>query len=397
MTRQFHLILLVLFSLSSETVLGQQDLFGNTLQDSPIIHTDQSVTFVVKAPKASKIELLGDFIPSQGWLPGTLDFVKQNDSIWTYTTKPLPSDLYRYRIVVDGVQGLDPNNAYAYRDVATLANYFIVGQGRGDLYKVQNVPHGTLRYQWYHSKALGKNRRMAIYTPPGYESSNKAYPVLYLLHGAGGDEEAWITGGRVVQILDNLIALGKAHEMIVVMPNGNAAYEATPGLGSDGMHKPLFMAPRTMDGSFISSFPEIIEEVENHFRVKKTKQNRAIAGLSMGGFHSVYTSANFPNTFDYVGAFSSALVEGRGINHSVFEQFDQRLKQQIEQGVKLYWVGIGKTDFLYPANQNFIQKLTDLELSYTYLETEGGHTWSNWRHYLSEFVTLLFLNKNSLD
>ncbi|NBR73973.1 MAG: esterase [Flavobacteriia bacterium] len=325
--------------------------------------------------------------------PKKHDFIKQNDSIWTYTTKPLPSDLYRYRIVVDGVQGLDPNNAYAYRDVATLANYFIVGQGRGDLYKVQNVPHGTLRYQWYHSKALGKNRRMAIYTPPGYESFNKAYPVLYLLHGAGGDEEAWITGGRVVQILDNLIALGNAHEMIVVMPNGNAAYEATPGLGSDGMHKPLFMAPRTMDGSFISSFPEIIEEVENHFRVKKTKQNRAIAGLSMGGFHSVYTSANFPNTFDYVGAFSSALVEGRGINHSVFEQFDQRLKQQIEHGVKLYWVGIGKTDFLDPANQNFIQKLTDLELSYTYLETEGGHTWSNWRHYLSEFVTLLFLNK----
>lgn len=161
---------------------------------------------------------------------------------------------------------------------------------------VCEVPHGTVSKVWYPSPTLGmERRRMTVYTPAGYEDSNKQYPVLYLLHGAGGDENAWSELGRAIQIFDNLIAQGKAEPMIVVMPNGNAAQEAVPGEYPNSMYKPSFANPKTMEGSFEKAFPDIMKYVESHYRTINDKNHRAIAGLSMGGFHSLYISANNPD------------------------------------------------------------------------------------------------------
>jgi enterochelin esterase family protein len=298
--------------------------------------------------------------------------------------------LYSYSFIIDGFKTTDPNNPFIVRDVASVMNIFIIGGKQADLYKVKNVPHGTVARRWYDSPSLDMTRRLTIYTPPGYENSSEKYPVLYLLHGAGGDEEAWITLGRTAQIMDNLIAQGKAKPMIVVMPNGNVIQDAAPGEGTDGFYKPQFMVPKTMDGTYEASFPDIMKFVESNYRVKADKSNRAIAGLSMGGFHSLHISRYYPDTFDYVGLFSAAILPNQDADHKVYQNFDETLKQQMENGFELYWIGIGKTDFLYEANTQYREKLDNLGMKYTYRETEGGHIWRNWRVYLSEFVPLLF-------
>src|SRR5690606_15269401 len=187
-----------------------------------------------------------------------------------------------------------------------------------DLYKVQDIPHGTVAKRWYDSPGLGMDRRITIYTPPGYESGSQKYPVLYLLHGAGGDEEAWNTLGRTAQIMDNLISQGKVKPMIVVMPNGNVIQDAAPGEGHDGFYKPQIMVAKTMDGTYEANFMDIIKFVEANYRVKADKANRAVAGLSMGGFHSLHISRYYPNTFDYVGLFSAAILPNQNVSSPVY-------------------------------------------------------------------------------
>jgi len=214
---------------------------------------------------------------------------------------------------------------------------------------------------------------------------------LYLLHGAGGDEEAWLSLGRAAQILDNLIAEGKAEPMLVVMPNGNVGQDAAPGAGSDGFYTPQFMTPETMNGKYEAQFMDIVAFIEANYRVKSDKAHRAIAGLSMGGYHSMHISRFYPNTFDYVGLFSAAIMPREDkSDKGVYANFDETLKAQNENGYQLYWIGIGKTDFLYEANTAFRKQLDQMDMPYEYMETEGGHIWRNWRVYLSEFVPLLF-------
>lgn len=233
---------------------------------------------------------------------------------------------------------------------------------------------------------------MTVYTPAGYESSKKKYPVLYLLHGAGGDENAWTELGRAAQILDNLIAQGKAEPMIVVMPNGNGAQEAAPGEAPNSMVKPSFMNPKTMDGAIEKAFPDVMKYIEKNYRVYTDKNHRAIAGLSMGGFHSLYISAYYPNKFGYVGLFSAATSKqvNKGVTSDVYENLEDKLAVQFKNAPKLYWIGIGKTDFLYKDNMDFRKILDNNGYKYTYMETDGGHIWKNWRIYLTEFVPLLF-------
>lgn len=188
------------------------------------------------------------------------------------------------------------------------------------------MEHWPIR--WYHSDGMKMDRRINIYTPAGYEQSgDRKYPVLYLLHGMGGDEDEWTTFGRAAQILDNLIAQGKAEPMIVVMPNGHAAMEAAPGESSLGYYKPYHMKNGTMDGAFEAYFPEIITFVESNYRVQADKAHRAIAGLSMGGFHSANISLNYPDMFDYVGLFSAALnVQSAGQKNSpVYQDMDKKV------------------------------------------------------------------------
>ena len=380
------------------TSFAQQALWGGTPIVSPEVHDDYTVTFRFQAPNADTVQITGDFLPTEKIKtpmgvfdgPGKAYLKKDADGIWTYTSEPLTPELYGYSFIVDGLRSTDPNNAFLIRDVATVTNIFLVGGGPGGLYKVNDVPHGTVARRWYDSPGLNMKRRLTVYTPPGYESSTQKYPVLYLLHGAGGDEEAWMALGRLSQIMDNLIAEGKAKPMIVVMPNGNVTQEAAPGEGIRGFYKPQFMEPKTMSGSYIGTFMDIVNFVEKNYKVKANKENRAIAGLSMGGFHSLHISRYFPNTFDYVGLFSPAIMPNANVQSKVFDNFDSTLKAQMDNGYKLYWIGIGKSDFLYKAVADYRAKLDKMGMKYRYVETNGGHIWKNWRIYISDFAPLLF-------
>lgn len=391
------ILLCTLFTLGTKTY-AQEDLFGGQEIISPEIHEDDSVTFRFLAPNATSVKLTGDFLPTvktetpMGEMdaPGSVELTKGEKGVWSYTTKILSPELYSYAFLVNGLKTIDPNNPFLIRDVASVTNILIVGDGQADLYRVKDVPHGTIAKRWYDSPGLQMDRRITIYTPPGYEKSKENYPVLYLLHGAGGDEEAWMELGRTSQIMDNLIAAGKAKPMIVVMPNGNVSQDASPGMGSDGYYKPQFMAPQTMNGVYESNFMDIVKFTEENYRVKAAKEHRAIAGLSMGGYHSFHISRYYPNTFDYIGLFSAALMPREDVSGKVYTDIDGGLHKQMENGYKLYLIGIGKTDFLYKANEEYRAKLDQMGMPYEYVETEGGHIWRNWRIYLSQFVPQLF-------
>ena len=377
------------------TMFAQQALWGTAPVVSPEIHDNNTVTFRFKAPKAVRVQLTGDFLPVQKnakfEAPGIVDLKEGQEGVWEYTTpEPLKPELYSYSFIVDGLRMNDPANVYLIRDVSTLTNVFIIGGDRADFYKVNPVPHGTVSRIWYDSPALGLERRMTVYTPVGYETSGKRYPVLYLLHGMGGDEEAWISLGRTAQILDNLIAQGKARPMIVVMPIGNASQEAAPGESSRGMVPPTMQLPKTMEGSYEQAFPEIVKFIDKNYRTIKSKSGRAIAGLSMGGFHSLHISKQYPDMFNYIGLFSAAIMPNKEVSSPIYENMEGKLKVQFDKNPALYWIAIGKTDFLYKANEEYRKLLDEKGYKYTYYESDEGHIWKNWRIYLTEFVPMLF-------
>ena len=377
------------------TMFAQQALWGTAPVVSPEIHDNNTVTFRFKAPKAVRVQLTGDFLPvhkdAKFEAPGIVDLKEGQEGVWEYTTpEPLKPELYSYSFIVDGLRMNDPANVYLIRDVSTLTNVFIIGGDRADFYKVNPVPHGTVSRIWYDSPALGLERRMTVYTPVGYETSGKRYPVLYLLHGMGGDEEAWISLGRTAQILDNLIAQGKAKPMIVVMPNGNASQEAAPGESSRGMVPPTMQLPKTMEGSYEQAFPEIVKFIDKNYRTIKSKSGRAIAGLSMGGFHSLHISKQYPDMFNYIGLFSAAIMPNKEVSSPIYENMEGKLKVQFDKNPALYWIAIGKTDFLYKANEEYRKLLDEKGYKYTYYESDEGHIWKNWRIYLTEFVPMLF-------
>ena len=382
--------------------MGQETIALNTGDiTSPELNADtRCATFRMAAPNAQKVELEASFLPPMkvqtpfGEMEQTGRVAMQRDAngVWSYTSDPLESEMHTYCFYVDGVRMLDPNNVYQLRDIATYTSYLLV-DGECSNYLVHNVKHGTLAKVWYPAPKLGmEQRRMTVYTPAGYEDNpTRRYPVLYLLHGAGGDENAWSELGRAQHILDNLIAQGKAEPMIVVMPNGNGAQKAVPGEYENSMYKPSFMNPRTMEGSIEVAFPDLVNWIDSHYRTHADKQHRAIAGLSMGGFHSLYISANNPQMFGYVGLFSAAVSrQGQGENGFIYQDLDRKLAQQFSPAPYLYYIAIGRTDFLYKDNVDFRQRLDAKGYKYKYVETDGGHIWKNWRIYLNQFVPQLF-------
>ena len=379
---------------------AQQNLFGGQEIISPEINPDNSVTFRFQAPKAVKVQVTGDFLPSTPMTfgqftfdaPGVADLVEGQNGVWEYTSAPLESELYNYSFIVDGLSVKDPNNAYLQRDIASQTNYFIIGGGKADDYMVGDVPHGTVERVWYHSDVLGKDRKMSVYLPAGYETSKAKYPVLYLLHGMGGDEEAWLCTGRTAQIMDNLIAKGEAKPMIVVMTNGNTKHQAAPGESSEGMYKPYNCG--SFDTSFEAHFKDVIKFVDGRYRTVKSATGRAIAGLSMGGGHSYQVSLNYPKTFDYVGLFSAGIGirqgDGTEIAPELYENTYEKLDVLFANNPKLYYIAIGETDFLYEANAELRKHLDEKGYKYTYVETPGGHIWRNWRIYLVDFAQRIF-------
>ena len=266
---------------------------------SPEINPDHTVTFRLRAPKAITVQLTGDFLPTMKRTvnyggremtmesAGIVDMKEGQNGVWEYTSAPLEGELYSYSFLVNGVRTMDPSNIYQNRDVATWTNIFTLSAEKGDKgywYEVHDVPHGSLSHVWYNSPTLKAQRRLTIYTPAGYEDNPKAkYPVFYLLHGSGGDEDAWSDLGRTAQILDNLIAEGKAKPMIVVMPNGVYYNNAAPGAAVNMFQPTLTNSRSDSTVEIEDSFPDIIKFIEGHYRVAKGMYNRAVGGLSMGG------------------------------------------------------------------------------------------------------------------
>lgn len=395
------------------SAMAQQALFGGGEIKSPEINADHTVTFRIQAPKAVKVQVSGDFLPEtlidtpQGkWAVSIPADLVEKNGVWEYTTAaPLEANYYTYNFIVDGKKELDMMNVFVNRDVKTLTNYFIVSNEKGDqgdLFTVNDVPHGTVRKCWYDSPSLGMKRRMTVYTPAGYEESSKKYPVFYLLHGSGGDEEAWFTQGRVTQVLDNLIATGKAQPMILVMTNGNAYEEAAAGERAGGFEQPEMVMggvkPGMKEAAFELSFPDVRKYVESHFRTLNDKSHRAIAGLSMGSFHTEHISKYYAGEYGYIGLFSGASAgDGRrGAAEAgtcpVYSNFDQQMANLFSKKNKpnLYYIAIGKTDFLKEGNDALLKYMDEKGYPYEYRETEGGHIWRNWRTYFIEFAQKVF-------
>ncbi len=389
---------------------AQEALWSRTAVTSPEVNQDGTVTFRYFAPKAMSVQVTGDCIAVRGTNAEgkevTLNRANMKEGkggIWEYTTEVLEPELYKYNFIVDGLTTVDPSNVYVNRDVASVFNIFIVSKEKGDkgwLYQANDVPHGNVSKVWYDSPTLKMKRRMTVYTPAGYVGGKDKYPVMYLLHGAGGDEEAWPTLGRAAQIMDNLIATGKAKPMIVVMTNGYPAIPAAPGEWQAGMYKPGMSG--TPGGqpvaSMQESFPDVINYIDKNYRTIAKKNGRAICGLSMGGGHTFMISKEYPTTFDYIGLFSAAanlhkteMRDGRRVN---LEEYDPLTEAQLAAlfaaKPKLYWIGIGETDFLYNGNKEIRGYFDSKGYPYEYYESPEGHIWRNWRIYLSVFAQKLF-------
>jgi enterochelin esterase family protein len=372
---------------------------------SPEIHPDRTVTFRLSAPHSSDVTLNGS------WDGGAnIKMAKDEGGVWSVTVGPLGAQLWGYWYMVDGVKALDPGNAETQRDGARYANLLMISGTESALWDFKDVPHGTVQAIWYPSPTLKlANRRMMVYTPPDYATSTRKYPVLYLLHGGGGDEDAWLTMGRANIILDNLIAQGKAKPMIVVMPNGNATqtvsqgfgFGPTPALQSVQAPAPPPMQaaatqrgagpgggrgaqPQPYEGSYPQSLvKDVIPFVEKAFRVQTDKDNRAIAGLSMGGGHTLAATNNNPGVFGYIGVFSSGP-----------RTVDAALEKQIDAvkmgGVKFYWLGAGTTDTAREGTMNLSKLVKEHGFKTSYREIPGRHYWFLWRDFLGEFAQVMF-------
>lgn len=407
-----------------------------------ILNADNTVTFTLHAPGAEEVEIDGDMLKPK-YKIGTAvapistktkrDMTLRNGE-WVFTTGHLSSDMYTYHYIVDDKWVVDRSlclpagKAGTVRDIADTCNYFILPGGTGDYFLDNDVPHGTMSKVWHPSNMeRWAKRRMTVYTPPSYDADTAArYPVLYLLHGSGGDEDAWQEMGRVARILDNMIAQGKVQPLIVVMPNGNVELEAAPGEGTDKSVQPSASNMASMLGEMEYTFVgDVVAYTDSNYRTIADRQHRAIAGLSLGGLHTLFTAVNNPETFDYIALFSAQttnalsnkrigllssiketiagnkLLQGlsgkmTGIDGKyldIYRDFDDKLDNLFAAKPAMFYIAYGTDDFVKKLNTDLCSKLDKKGYAYTLHETEGGHTWMNWRHYLIDILPRIFKNQ----
>ena len=370
------LALIILISVAAGTVSAQElSNFSRGQRNvvSPEV-TNDSVTFRLKADYATVVKFNGSW-------SGTVDMKRGENNVWSVSLPPPAPEIYTYSFVADGVSLNDPQNVMMQRDGSRYLSMLLVDGERTANYRTANQ-RGTVSHPWYDSKLLGINRRLTDYTPYGYETNKKTqYPVLYLLHGAGGDEEAWTSMGRTAEILDNLIEKGLAEPMIVVMPNGNPDQQAaqTFGLPVKQMDR---RNPENRNIYVRSLVEEIVPFIEKNYRASAKKADRAIAGLSMGGGHTITASGMYPDVFDYICPLS--------MGASRTPELDAQLQGIKKSGYRLYWLACGDTDFLFNSANDLDAALTANGLKHTYFVSDGGHVWANWRLYLNTFAPLLF-------
>ena len=386
---------------------------------SPEVLPDGKVTLRLAAPNANGVKAINISGGYQDWPGGNeVAMTKDDRGVWSVTVGPLRPDYYSYVFEVDGIRTLDARNIFTTRDGTRYGSaVFVKGEG-SELYAVNDVPHGTLSWVWYPSTSLNKARRMRVYTPPGYEAGTTRYPVFYLLHGGGNDEDAWSELGRAPMIFDNLIAQGRMVPMIVVMTNGNANLQAAP----DYLEAPPQTPPAAGGGNPISGvilkFPQsliadVIPFVDKTYRTKADRDNRAIAGLSMGGAQTLYAAFNNLDKFAWVGCFSGGwpLLPGvsvpipapanadklrgpditRSVDPEKFAALLPQLNAEANQKLRLFYMAMGTEDGLISAHQVVKDVLKSHGVNVKMREVPGyGHEWRFWRVTLSELAPQLF-------
>jgi enterochelin esterase-like enzyme len=349
---------------------------------SPEVSPDRQITFRILAPKAEVVQLgsSGD-IPGIGFgQPKAL--TKGTNGVWSVTVGPLPPGAYRYRFDVDGVSVVDPRNPKTSESNENTWSLVLVPGA--DWLDIRDVPHGSVSEVTYWSSTLKRFRRLHVYTPPGYESGEGKFPVFYLLHGAFDSDDSWTTVGRAGFILDNLLAAGKAKPMVVIMPHGHTG-PFSFGMSLSGEFEPEFVA-------------DILPQMEKRYRVYSDRAHRAVAGLSMGGAQTLNIGIPHLDQFAYLGVFSSGIfgiAGGPGGNQTPGPSFEEKNKAflddpKLKDGFKLFWFATGKDDFLVGTSRATVEMFKKHQFDVIYKETNGAHTWDNWRDYLREFAPQLF-------
>lgn len=335
----------------------------------PQIFADNRVQFRLKAPDAKNVQVD---------LGRKYNMVKDTSGTWTVTTDSIGEGFHYYSLLVDGLPVADPASKTFY-GMGRWASGIEIPFAGGGYYALRDVPHGDIRIKKYFSRVTNSWRQFYLYTPPGYDANTtESYPVLYILHGGGEDETGWATQGKTDLILDNLIAAKKATPMLVVMPDANVGGSAFDESGLKIFESEL----KDM----------LIPFVEKSYRVKVGAQNRALAGLSMGGIHTLYTGIRNTDLFSYLGVFSSGWIMPRQNSLANAQySFMKTNAEKVNGNLKQFWIAMGgKEDIAYQNCQLMLGKLDELKIRHTYSEYPGGHTWPVWRNNLYSFAPLLF-------
>lgn len=335
---------------------------------SPEVHADRRVTFRLQAPQAELVEVNVQFVQ------GPQAMQKDENGLWSITLGPAEPEIYEYNFIVDGLNVSDPSNTLVKYWRSTEKNLLEVPGDKPMFFQEQQVPHGTVHVHRYNSKSLVVTRGLYIYTPPGYETNKDTkYPVLYLLHGMGDTENTWTLVGRANMIVDNLLANNKAKSLVIVMPYGHtpSAPSASRSLGNYGAFEKDLIE-------------DVIPYVQKFYRVSRDPKDRALAGLSMGGGQALTIGLGNLEVFGWIGAFSAAIRTGQELDRLLADP------NSINDRLELLWVGCGRGDSLFPANQKLTGQLEAKKIDHVTHITEGAHEWRLWRYYLNEFVPLLF-------
>ncbi len=349
---------------------------------SPEVSADRRVTVRILAPGATAVHLApeGDF-PTTGD-GDARPLTRACEGLWELSFGPVPPGAYRYAFEIHGARVLDPHNPKTSESNEHSWSLAVVPGS--DWQDVRDVPHGAVSEVTYWSSILGRFRRLHVYTPPGYESGEGRYPVLYLLHGAMDCDDSWSTVGRAGFILDNLIAGGQATPMVVVMPHGHTG-PFRFGMPMSGEFEPEFIA-------------DILPQMERRYRVRTDRESRALAGLSMGGFHTLNIGIPNLDRFGYLGVFSSGIfgiAGGPSANSAETRPFEDTyqarlIDPRLKDGLKLLWFAIGTDDILLETSRQTVDLLRRYQFNVVNRETDGGHTWDQWREYLRDFAQQLF-------
>lgn len=357
-------------ALSGYTLLGSPASTNVRSARYPQVLPDNRVLFRIKAPDAQRVQIdLGK----------KYDLKKDTAGFWTVTTDSISRGFHYYSLWIDGLAVADPASETFY-GMGRMASGIEIPYSKGGFYSLKNVPHGDIRIKKYYSKVTNQWREMYVYAPPGYDQSDKKYPVLYLLHGGGEDQRGWATQGKTDLILDNLIAGNKAMPMLIVMMDGNMSSGGMAGFNENAL--------RNFENELKQA---VIPFVESNFHVLTDSKNRALAGLSMGGLQTLYAGIKNTDLFAYLGVFSSGWFANNPALSNPHYEYMKTNAATINSNLKQLWISMGgKEDIAHNNCQAMMAKWDELGVKYTYSEYAGGHTWPVWRHDLFEFSQLLF-------